>query len=398
MRVRAIRDVSEFAAMKGCWDQMLEGSDHDFPFYSWTWYSTWWKHFGHDSELLVLVAEEGPDRVEGIAPLMRTRTHLRGMPVREVRFLDNSIGPRNAFLLRPGEVGLRALRGMVQYLVDHRAEWDLATLTNIDAKAFYLGELVEHARRTGLRILEEPARQSPYVQIAGDFSTYWANNFNSKHRYNIRRCLRMLSEAGRYRVVDYTAPRDMETALRLAFQVSASSWKARIGTHMNGCYDREAFYRESTRLLAQQGQVRIWVAMLDDYPIAVMYQLASEKAVHLLVSDFDEGYRDLSPGSVLLYQVLEKLHSENKPQFDFCGNAYDYKQQWATGVKPHVTLQLFNRRWYSRFIYAAKTRILPWLRMLGNLGGRLSGRRRGHQLKDGGNASRTTKKNDGRGA
>jgi CelD/BcsL family acetyltransferase involved in cellulose biosynthesis len=361
MQVRVVRDQAQFDKLAACWDELVKTGYQSLPFYSWTWYSTWWKHFGQGSDLLVLVAEECPDRVEGITPLLRARTRLRGLPVREVRFLDNSIGPRNAVLLRPDDVGLRALRGMVQCFVDHRAEWDLATLPNIDAEAPYLGELSLQAQRSGLRVVEVPARQSPCIRIDGDFSTYWASNFDSKQRYNIRRRLRMLSERGQYRVVDYTAPSDMETALRLAFQVSARSWKGRIGTHMNGSHEREAFYREITRSLAERRQVRIWLAMLNDRPIAVKYHLVSEKTVHSVVSDFDESFRDISPGNVLLYHVLEKLRSEGTLRYEFCGNTYDYEKPWATGVKPHVTLQLFNHNWYSRFIFVTKTRILPLL-------------------------------------
>jgi CelD/BcsL family acetyltransferase involved in cellulose biosynthesis len=364
MHVRVVRDLSEFIALRERWDELLACSGRNMPFYSWVWYSTWWKHFGQTSDLFVLVAQEHPGRVDGIAPLLRARTRLRGLPAREVRFFDNSIGPRNAILLRPGDVGLRALRGMVQCLVDHRAEWDLATLTNIDAEASYLGELVEYARRSGLRVLEEQARQSPQIQIDGDFGIYWTSKFNSRQRHNITRRLRRLSERGQYRVVDYTAPSDMETALRLAFQVSASSWKGRIGTHMNGSCAREAFYQEITGLLAEHRQVRIWLAMLDGRPIAVTYHLASEKAVHSLVGDFDDGFRDLSPGNVLLYHVLERLGREGPLLYEFCGDTYDYEKPWATGFKPHVTLQLFNRNLYSRFIFNAKARALPLFRAI----------------------------------
>ena len=60
---------------------------------------------------------------------------------------------------------------------------------------------------------------------------------------------------------------------------------------------------------------------------------------------------------------------------NFCGHTYDYEKLWATGFKPHVMLQLFNRNWYSRFIFHAKTRILPVLRTIGAIPRRI-GRRK----------------------
>ena len=75
--------------------------------------------------------------------------------------------------------------------------------------------------------------------------------------------------------------------------------------------------------------------------------------------------RSFSPGTVLLYKVLEQVHGSNIKEFDFGGNAYDYKMKWATGVRRHVNIQLFNPKPYSRFIYATKSRLLPLLRKIG---------------------------------
>jgi len=372
MHVRIIRNRAQFVGLGTCWDELLE-SYHNLPFYSWTWYSTWWNHFGQTSDLFVLVAQEHPGRIDGIAPLLRSRTYIRGLPVKEIHFLDNAIGPRNGIFLRPGDVGHRALRGMVQCLVEHRREWDLATLTNMDVESPYMRDLILEAQHAGMRVVNSPARQTPYIQIDGDFSAYWADNFNSKHRSNVTRHLRMSNQRGQYRVIDYTAANDMAVALGLAFQVSANSWKGRLGTHMNGRPDREGFYRDLTALLAERRQVRIWLAMLDNRPIAVSYQLVSDKAVHSLVSDFDDSFRDLAPGNVLLYHILQKLCLEGKSGYDFCGNLSDYEKPWATGTKPHVTLQFFNRNWYSWFIFATKTRILPLFSTVRGLYQRIGG-------------------------
>jgi CelD/BcsL family acetyltransferase involved in cellulose biosynthesis len=159
--------------------------------------------------------------------------------------------------------------------------------------------------------------------------------------------------------------------LEQAFIVSKASWKGTANSDMAGSPARRAFYTDLTAQMAEAGLVQIWVLELEGCPIAVQYQLVSDRGVHLLVSDFAENRRELSPGTVLLYHAIERLHEGGGKEFDFCGDAYDYKMAWATGVRRHVSIQVFNSKPYSRFIYVTKSRILPLLRRIG--GGKETG-------------------------
>ena len=48
--------------MRTRWDELLANSDFNLPFYSWAWYSTWWKHFGGRNGLFVVTGRrcDGP--------------------------------------------------------------------------------------------------------------------------------------------------------------------------------------------------------------------------------------------------------------------------------------------------------------------------------------------------
>jgi len=86
----------------------------------------------------------------------------------------------------------------------------------------------------------------------------------------------------------------------------------------------------------------------------------------LLINDYDEKYSKYGLGISLLYHVIEKYYEENMLEYDFCGEAYDYKMKWADDVKKHVTLQIFNDCYYSNFIFLTKKTILPSLRKFKN--------------------------------
>jgi hypothetical protein len=87
--------------------------------------------------------------------------------------------------------------------------------------------------------------------------------------------------------------------------------------------------------------------------------------MYLLFNDFNEAYGNLSAGTVLLYEVLDRLHQERSiARFQFIGHLYDYKSHWATGVEEHLSLEIFHRGAYSSILWNIEKRALPALNWL----------------------------------
>jgi len=365
MQVRVISDAAEFERLRPAWDRLLDESDQNYPFFSWAWYWTWWKCFGGDNRLFLVCGQDSSGELCFVAPFMIRRAQMRGAQVSELSFANSPIGPRNGILVSryvPAEV---AARGLAQVLLAHQREWDVARLVNLERESPALESLRRVCNARGLGLAEEPARASPYVALPASFDEY-LKRFKRKHRYNIGRSVRRLCDHEGGLVSCYSDPENLQEGLRKAFAVSGESWKAKTGSDMAGNPARKAFYQEVTAELGKLGKVRIYALEMKSRPIAIQYLLESHMCVHLLCSDFDEHYRRFEPGNVLLYSVLRRLIAEGIGGFDFCGEAYRYKMRWATEVRNHVTLWLFNRRLYSRLLYFGKVVALPaWHRIRG---------------------------------
>ena len=252
-------------------------------------------------------------------------------------FAANGITPRSAILVDSRGPAAMVVDEALRCLTAHHDQWDMATLTNMDASMPTVSSFPEQCRQCGLPVIGMRGRTSPFVSIAGDFDAYWTSRFNSKRRNTIRHSMKMLAERGRYHVVDYAAA-DAKAALDLAFQVSANSWKGRSGSHMTGTAAREAFYRDITASFSEKGQIRIWVAFLDSRPIATQYHLTCGKKLYCLVNDFDQAFEELSPGTILLFSILQRLYAEQQVECaGFGWEAYQYKMKWATGTSAHVS-------------------------------------------------------------
>ncbi|MGA2030667.1 MAG: GNAT family N-acetyltransferase [Thermoguttaceae bacterium] len=373
MQARLIRELSELEKLEGPWNDLIAHSDFREPCYSWTWQMLWWKHFGSEDEPFVVAVENEDRELCAVAFLMRKITSLRGLSVRTVSFAANAITPRSTILYRRDRSLIEGVDAVLRCLANHRNEWDWANLVNIDAGLPYLGSLHDLGRQHRIRVLTSAGRRSPQIKIGDNFEEYLLKVLNRERRHSIRRKVRVLSRQN-YRVTEFSRPEEMDQAIKAAMAVSKASWKGSRGSDISSSGARRGFYTEVAKDFARRGQLRIWLSYLDDTPIALEYYLASGRKLHFLVNDFDETFEKSSPGTVLLYQVLEQLHKEQVEEFDFGGEAYAYKMKWATGIREHVTIELFNCNWYSSFIFITKARILPLLRAMRGMCGRIWGR------------------------
>ncbi len=343
-----IQGVEGFRDLERRWDDLVADSDHREPFYSWIWFDTWWRHFHRGGELFVVTVADPMGRLQVIAPFMRRRQRFA---IRHLGFASNPISPNNRILVRRGFPVSEAVRLVMRCLAEHRDRWDRGRLLNMPETAELVGAMREASESLGFRLHQTDGWQSAYVRLNGGFDEYLASQFRSNRRRGIRQKVRQLSELPGYRLLEFRRPEEMPRALDLAFAVSRASWKQEEGTDMGGADDLRAFYREISERLAERGGVRILVALLDDKPIAVHFYLVSAASVYLIVNDFDHDFRQRSPGTVLLYQSIERLFEERSVyQLCFGGYLFDYKKVWATGVHPHVTIELYHGRPYSRLI------------------------------------------------
>lgn len=360
MQVRVITTIKELFEIEELWNDMIQDSCFDEPFYSWDWHRIWWEYFGKGKELYVIIVKDLNGRIMAIAPLMKVKIWIRCFKVTEIRFIDNSISPRNSILFRQGLTGY--IEAIIDFLSNRREEWDLLNFTTIENDMPYIPPLYNCLIPNSLRAIKTPGRQSPYIKVKGDFQLFMVNKFNSKQRYNIIRRVRTIFNKENTNVICYTDPKEMGTAIDLAFKISKLSWKGDISTDMSSSEDRKEFYIKITKYLAKCQSVSIWILVFQNKAIAVEYQIKSTNKIYLIINDFDQNYHKFAPGIALLYKVIEKCYDEQINEFDFSGDAYEYKQKWATDLRQHIDVQIFNNNFYSSFIFLMKKKVLPMIR------------------------------------
>ena len=98
LEVSEIRDPTDFLAMEDEWNQLLARSSYDVPFLRHEWLRTWWRHFGANRPLSVIVARDA-GRLAFAMPLMEQRWGAGPFALNVLRSITNTHSFRYHFLL-----------------------------------------------------------------------------------------------------------------------------------------------------------------------------------------------------------------------------------------------------------------------------------------------------------
>ena len=185
-----------------------------------------------------------------------------------------------------------------------------------------------------------------YVKLDGTFENYLLK-FSSSSRSTLKRKVRRFTEAagGKLQWREYSTPAEMVEFHTAARQISRTTYQELLlGA---GLPDEPDFVTSMIRL-ADRKAVRAYVLFLDNCPAAYMFCPALNQTILLYpYLGYDPHFRDLSPGTVLQYLVLERLFEDGQfSLFDFTEGQGPQKISFATGSRACADIYYF--RWRPR--------------------------------------------------
>lgn len=163
---------------------------------------------------------------------------------------------------------------------------------------------------------------------------YW-KSFSSKTRNTFRRKRKKIGDA---RLIRVTNPEQVPEFLEQAHRISQNTWQTqRLGLRIQNNEDD----RRSFGFLAEHGALRSYLLQVDGRPVAFLVGNQFHGYFNYEEVGYDREFANLSPGQVLLLEVLDDLFAENTPQwFDFGAGDADYKRQFANVTSTSGTVWL----------------------------------------------------------
>jgi hypothetical protein len=167
------------------------------------------------------------------------------------------------------------------------------------------------------------------VDLSGSFGEY-LYKFSNKSRNTLKRKVKKISETNsRFATIqDFRSPTDIRTFRDIAIGISRQSYKREFGW---GFREDESFARQ-LEIDADACLVRGYVLNLRDEPAGYVFCRIDHDVIIYKHLGHDERYTQYSPGTVLLYLLLERLFEESEFRLlDFDGMEHiPYKEFFAT--------------------------------------------------------------------
>jgi hypothetical protein len=194
------------------------------------------------------------------------------------------------------------------------------------------------------------------ISISGTFDTYiQSRSRNMRKRLNQQiRGWRALA-GGNAAIKEFRGAIQMGEFYSIASLLSRKTWQGKLGAGIE-----EIDPREETLRMATADQARGYILFCGSQPAA--FQLCYMQGTTIASSQigYDPAYAEFSPGTTLLYLLLEKLFAEGEMEFfDLMeGTRWPYKSRFATLRVPSMRFLYFRRRPWALclvlFVYSLK--------------------------------------------
>jgi CelD/BcsL family acetyltransferase involved in cellulose biosynthesis len=339
--VLEINDVEELSQYRLAWNVLLPETPGASFFHTIDWLETYWRHFGHNQKLRVLVVRSA-GAVVGIVPLCVRKEHYRLGTLRVLTYpLDNwgtwfgPIGPH------PAATMLAAM----QYIGHAKRDWDMIELRWTGPETTDCGRVARSMRAANLFSAKNEYQTTSIVDLPENWDAYVASKSSSLRR-QFRRTLKHLFDERRGEFVRHRPaparegdgdPRwDLYEMCELA---ALASWQ---GSATNGntiTHDRVRDYcRDAHRAAARLGMVDVNILQMDGRPVAFLYNYIYQGRITALRTGYDASAGHDGIGSGLILKSIEDSISRGDQMIDFGPGEREHKRRLRTRTEASYRL------------------------------------------------------------
>jgi CelD/BcsL family acetyltransferase involved in cellulose biosynthesis len=316
MRVELTGDASAFHA-RG-WGDLVAADPEGTFFHTPAYLKLWWEEFGTGTPLMTfVVSEEG--KLVGACPFEVVEGTLLFMGGFDV---TDYMGPVSL----PGleEVVANELMKALEFQV----RWERADLRGLPIDGRWLGTFEAAATARGFEVRRGIDGVAPSIELPHEFETY-LDGLPAKLRHEIKRKeRRLIEEAGPYRITIST-PETLESDLDRFIDLHKASPGPK-GKFMHA--GMEIFFRRLTESFLATNHLNLAFIEIDGKKAAGAIAFAFGNTFSLYNSAFDREYSRLSPGMVLVSDLVRRSIELGRRHFDMLKGDLEYKYRF--GAEP----------------------------------------------------------------
>ena len=316
------------------WKELLARDPNRHLFATPEWNRVWWDEFGRGKELFLMTMRSGGETI-AIVPLYRKLEGDRKI-LRFVGGIDltDYLGPICALETRDD-----VAETLVDWLDGTEIEWDEFDAHNMPVPLGFAEFFVDHVDRRGFEFRLDQEETAAVLILPGDWDAYLAG-LGSKERHELRRKRRRL---GRDQP-DATFRTSTEETLDADLKVFVDMHRGTEG-HKGHFMKPEiaTFFERVARELMPMGWLRLDFLEIGDRAVASTFGFELNNTFYLYNSAYEPDASRLSPGFVLVAELVKESIERGKQAFDFLRGPERYKYQLGAQAVPLNNLRVLAR-------------------------------------------------------
>jgi CelD/BcsL family acetyltransferase involved in cellulose biosynthesis len=322
LKTRVLSDTTELLGIANEWCDLYGRCPGATPFQHPEWVISWAETFS--PERMRIIEVRWGSMLVGIAPLL---IYPRGEE-RVLAFMAGGISDYLDVLVDP-----QCEREIVLALFETIREldqWTTLDLTDLPVNSVL--------RRTELARLAAPHDQCSSLRLPATREEL-LQQFSKRQRANLRQAHSRIKKAGEA-LVEVPTAETLNEFLEDLFRLHASRW---VRAGQPGVLTDEkvmAFHRKATPELLARGILRLYRLRLQNQTVAVLYALFGESTVFCYLQGYDPEFAAVSPGTYLMFAVMEDAILAGMSKFDLLRGEEGYKRHWRAQAEATYRIQL----------------------------------------------------------
>lgn len=326
LKTRILNNTEQLHAIANEWIALLQRCPAATPFQRPEWVISWAEIFS--PECIRVVEVRVGNMLIGLAPLL---IYSRGQE-RVLAFMAGGISDYLDLLVDP-QYENEVMAAILQ-AIEGLECWTTLDLTDLPANsALHRSTLAQFA-------IPHDRCSSLFVPSSRDTLLQY---FSKRQRANLRQARSRIQKAGG--CLETSTQQNANECLQDLFRLHTKRW---LRDGQPGVLDEEKvvlFHRNVVPSLHATGVLRFHRLRIGGETVAVMYTLHTRSTVFCYLQGYDPAFAALSPGTYLMFWVMEQAIMSGVTKFELLRGEEAYKQHWRAECE--VTLRIRSCRTFE---------------------------------------------------
>ncbi len=342
MKTKTLRAPDEISSLERPWEELAQTCAPHTLVNGPVWLGKWFAHFSDEfTPMIITVWESG--LLSGVAPLA---IHKRFIGT---RVLTLAGAPHAAPCDFPsaGSVNGQTAAEIVNEILANRKEWDLCDIADISPDSYLLKAVSE--RSSEFIFGEVKTVDEPFFSLDLQACSL-AGKSSRKHKYNLNRARKKLSADAPVEFKVVARAEELEAYLPQVFEIHRRRWNGYYTGSLMSSGQGKAFLREVAAAYLERGSLYLALLAVAGSSIAYALCFFFNNTLYYYNPAFDPQFAALSPGSLLLEDIVRDCRQRGISRIEFGKGRLQYKERMATSSVAPRRMILAKRSATTPFI------------------------------------------------